>query len=187
MATSISEGALQAGKQAKQNRHALRQARIEEEAEKKREQARLQKAAEKRQKQEAAREKKEEEKVVKKAAADAQKTKRAEEKAAQPKAKAKSGTRRRGRGHEELVEGDAACLLNWLPNFECPVVDCYDKLLEGMAQGIPIIWRARRPPFRKVLEMDGTTTEAKALNNACAKLHAEKQAFISEFCPAVRV
>ena len=184
MASSIIDGALQAGKQARQNRHALRQARVEEQAEKNREQLRIQKEAEKRQKQEAQRAKRDEEKALKKAAAEAAKAKKAQEKAAQPKvpkAKAKGAARRRGRGHDELVEGDAGCLVNWLPNFECPVVDSYQKLLEGMVQGIPTIWRARRPPFRKVLEMDGGITEAKELNHACAKLHAERQAFTSEF------
>ena len=60
------------------------------------------------------------------------------------------------------------------PHYSC-------QKLEGLTQGIPIIRRARRPPFRKVLEMDGGIVEAKELNHACAKLHAERQAFTSEF------
>ena len=185
MAQSIADGAAQAGKQARQDRRALKQARADEEAAKEREQKRMEKEAARKRKAEEAKAKKDMEKEQKKQAAAQLKAKKDKEKkqaaaAKKQEGKGKQASRRRGRGADELNESDPACLLNWLAEFEAPVVEQLDDFLAGVAQGVPTVWRARRIPLRRVMEGAGTH-DSKELNAACTRLHAEKMAFISEF------
>lgn len=192
-AKSFGEAALQSAKQCLATRNALRQARLDEQHEAEKEKIRLEKAAEAAEKKRVAQKEKDEEKERKRLEKEAQKREK-EEKKKQDKEKDKKDAdhadkqkgRRRGRGHDELVDGeDPACLTNKFTDCEVRVVDPQEEFAKSMVWGGPVVWRARRSPFKKVLQSWSSSMPSKELNSACTLLEAEWKSFLSKFAAEV--
>ena len=191
-AKSLGEAALQSAKQCLATRNALKQARIEEQNEAEKERIRLEKAAEAAEKKRALQKEKDDEKERKRLEKEAQKRdkedKRKKDKEQEKEADDadKQKGRRRGRGHDELVDGeDPACLTNRFADVEMRVVDSHEEFAQSMIWGKPLIWRARRPPFKKVLQSCSSSMPSKELNSACTLLQAEWKSFLSSFAEEV--
>ncbi len=185
-AKHIMEAAMQSASQYKSNRDALRKARIEEE-----------KAAER----EATRRKKEHEAEVKRKTAEAErlvakeekKRKQQEQKDIAEKERGdttgecgeRSSKRRRApKGHDELGEDDFPVVVNKFSGHDIKVVDSLDKFLESVLFGAPVIWRARRPPFKRVLESQDDFSSKEATQGT-SLLHGDMRKFADDFAQAV--
>ena len=175
----IAEAALQSGRQARQTRVALRKALADEEAEKEKEAKRMEKEAAAQAKKDEAARKKEEAKAKKK---EELAKKKAEEKEAA--AAAGGDKRRRGKGMDELAEGDPPILRQRWPEREVPIVDCIEEFLNNIARGLPTIWRARRPPMKKVLDT-ANPGEDKQNSKGVLLLRAEHKTFHGHFAELV--
>ena len=191
-AKSLGDAALQSAKQCLATRNALRQARLDEQNEAEKEKIRIAKAAEAAEKKRVLQKEKNEEKERKRLEKEAQKQQK-EEKRKQDKEKEKEADdadkqkgRRRGRGSDELVDGvDPACLTNKFTDCEVRVVDSQEEFAKSMIWGSPVVWRARRPPFKKVLQSCSPSMPSKELNSACTLLQAEWKSFLSKFAEEV--
>ena len=181
---TLAEACHLSAKQCLATRHALRQARIDEQAEIEREQKRLEKEA----KTKAAKEEKAKVRQANKAAKKAKAAAAAEQRKAEKEKEKEEGqnrSTRRGKGADELLDGeDPYCLTSRFPECEVPVLDTMDHFVQSMCQGIPAIWRARRPPLKKVLDAHGEM-EGKAVHAATTLLHSENRTFLSEFAEQV--
>lgn len=179
----LTDATSQAAKQCMSTRHAVKQARIDEKAEVAKEEKRLEKERLAKEKAEEKAQKKAREKEAREKKREEAKERKKQEKEQQKAAD--SNSRRRGKGSDELHEGeDPACLTNRFPDMEVPILDKLEHFVQAMCQGQPVIWRARRPPLRKVLEANGQT-DMKVLNQANTLLAAENKTFISEFAEQV--
>lgn len=187
-AKSFADAAFQSGKQSASTRAALLKSKHDEKQMEEKEEQRLQKeAAAKRMKEEKDR-KTAEEKELKRQKKEAEKAEKKEKKRREKEEGNDAGEeggrkggkdRRRGRGAEELQEGqDPACLTTRLPDSEITVMDDLTMFVESLPLGIPCVWKARRPPLKKVLEAHGDCT-GKDLHNASVLIQQEWKNFLS--------
>eukprot|EP00435_Cladocopium_sp_Y103_P010434 s3024_g2.t1 len=92
----------------------------------------------------------------------------------------KKKDRRRHKGADELVDGeDPPCLTNRFPCAEIPTIDDMEGFVAFMVYGVPVLWKARRPPMSKVIAQHGEISEKKQLANAANLLASEWKAFLS--------
>ena len=100
-------------------------------------------------------------------------------------AKEKNKGRRRAKGADELIDGeDPPCLTNKLHNAELPVADSLDAFISLMVQGIPVLFRARRSPLKKIIEQQGTV-DPKVLHSTSVALQGEWKSHLSAFAEDV--
>lgn len=97
----------------------------------------------------------------------------------------KSSKRRRGCGTEEIGEQDPGVLRNKFSGKEVSVVDCHEEFLKTMSHGSPVVWRARRPPIKKILELS-EEFEQKDITKAPVALHADLKTFMEAFVTAAQ-
>ena len=192
-AKQLAEAGAQSAKQCLSLRIALRQARQDEQVAREKEATRLQKLKTAREE----KQRKDDEKAAKKEQAQLakmeEKRRKAEEKqkataeAENPDDEQKTRQRRRGRGVDELIEGtDAPCLVNRFPSVEVPVCKDSEEFVTLMLQGLPVTWRAKRPPFKRILESSGFSEDSKVLANAATVIQSEWKAFMSSFAEEVQ-
>lgn len=183
-AKQLAEAGAQSAKQCMSLRVALRQARHDEQVAREKEATRLQRLKKAREE----KERKDEEKALKKEQAQLAKMEEKKRKAEEKKQKAdenpddeqKTRQRRRGRGADELIEGtDAPCLVNRFPSMEVPACKDSEEFLTLMLKGLPATWRAKRPPFKRILESSGFSEDSKVLANAATLIQTEWKAFMS--------
>ena len=196
-AKHLADAASQAARQSISTRAALIKSRQEELAMRERENIRMQKEAEAKKKKEESDKKKQAEKELKKKEKEELKVKKKAEKAAKKQAEQEQQDddaegaegdkkRRRGRGAEELHEGeDPPCLTNRFVDFEAPTFDSLDSFLHAVIQGVPSLWKARRTPMKKVIEIAGLVDDKKTLNNVSVLLQSEWRSFLSTFAAEV--
>ena len=184
----LADAAIQSAKQCLSTRAALRQARLDEKKEIEKEQARLEKEKVAEAKRAAQKKKRDEEKEKKREKKEHDKEEKKKKKEAEDQAEAEQGAgagpgvkgRRRGKGADELEEGiDPPCLTNRFQSAEVPTVDDLPEFVRLCAQGVPVLWKARRPPLKRIIEEHGETTDKKALANMANVYVAEWKAFQS--------
>ena len=178
--TDLVEAASQSAKQAVQTRQAQRKALA---AAKEREKARLEKERKAAEKKRAEKEQKDKERAEKQAAEkarkEAEKRRKEEEK---NNSNGTGGERRRGRGTDELSDGtDISVLTTRFPNCDVQVVQTMDEFINLAPMGLPIIWRARRMPSRKVLEAADPDADSKTISSGTTLLKTEFKQKLSEF------
>ena len=90
--------------------------------------------------------------------------------------------RRRGRGAEELSPDDYPVLRNYncFSGHSLKVVDAMDAFVQKCLAGVPVVWRARRPPFKKVLQAHDDYSQKTAVTGSTA-ITAALKAFTEEF------
>ena len=180
LAKDFAEAAMQSATQYMSTREALRKARLEEqkalEAERKRQEKEAKVAAAK----EAARIEREKKKTEK--AKERKERKEADKLKKDLEAQEnKAGGRRRGKGVDEMGEGDAPVLLNKFPTREVHMVDSLEAFMKAMTHGMPVIWRARRIPLKRVLKDNPDYSDEKQANHAATLLQAEFKTWLEEF------
>ena len=195
-AKHLADAAIQSAKQCLSTRAALRQARIDEQNEMEKERVRLEKekaAQEVKEKKKVAKEieqgRKREAAAAKKQAKAEQKRKEKEQAAAEDNGPKKKDTeRRRGRGADELVDGDdPPCLTNRFVCAEIPTIDDMEAFAAFLVHGVPVLWKARKPPMKKVIEQHGEITDKKELANAATLIASEWKAFLSNLAEEAAV
>ena len=90
-----------------------------------------------------------------------------------------TSTRRRGRGGNELGPDDLPVLTNRFQDHDIATFDSFDGFVKSMLNGTPALWRARRPPLKKVLQDAGMTQ--KDSHNMAIQLGTELKQFICDF------
>lgn len=186
-ANAIASAAYQTAKQAKQSRAALQQAMKSYREEQERENIRIRKEQEAKAKKDEKQKQKSADKAARAEENLAKKKRKAEEKEQQDQEnsgnKGKSGgatNRRRGKGTDELVESDFPVLLTRFPERDVPVVDSLEAFVQSILLGMPVIWRYRRSPMKKVLEFH-EEHDAKTAMNGAAVLKADCRDFMARF------
>ena len=182
-AREIADAAFQSASQYKSTREALRKARIEERKAKEREDLRRKKEAEAAAKREAAAEAK-----ARKKAAEQKRKQEEDKERADGHEEGDTGDadapkrRRRGQGGEELSPDDYPVLrsYNIFSGKSIKVVEAMNTFVEQCLTGAPGIWRAKRPPFKRVLEAHDDYTVKQAVSGSTAIIAAAK-AFTEEF------
>lgn len=183
----ITEAVTQSSVQYRSSREALKKARVLEQQEKNKEARRMEKelAAQKK-KDEKEKEKREKAEARKQAQAKAKDTSTTETAEAMgDEGDQKTSKRRRGRGTEEIGEQDPGVLCNKFSGKEVSVVDCHEEFLKTMSHGSPVVWRARRAPLKKILELS-EEFEQKDITKAPVALHGDLKAFMESFVNALQ-
>ena len=185
VAKDIAEAALQSAAQYRSTRDALRKARMLEALEKEKEEKRRRKEEEQRavkaKKAEEKRLEKEAKKKMKKDAKEKADKEKGDEVDTQEGQGGKRDKRRRGRGCEEVGEDDLPVLSNQFKGHETMIVDSMGTFIDQITWGRPVIWRARRPPIKKILEAFSESKSAKEATATSALLMSELKGFISTF------
>ena len=178
LAKDFAEAAMQSATQYMSTREALRKARLEEQkamdAERKRQEKEAKIAAAK----EAARIEREKKKAEK---ARERKERKEAEKAKKDLEAHENKGRRRGRGVDEIGEGDAPVLVNKFVSRDVHMVDSLEAFMKAMTHGMPVIWRARRIPLKKVLKDSPDYSDEKQANQGATLLQAEFKSWLEEF------
>lgn len=95
-------------------------------------------------------------------------------------------TTRRGKGLNELGEGDYPVLVSKFPGREVCVSkeEDHDSFLAAVVEGLPAVWRLKRSVVKKVLQLipDINTKELRHCNNI---FKSATDAFISDFAEKV--
>ena len=184
IAKNMTEAAKQSASQCKQTRSAQRKAIQEEQAEKVREEKRKHKEAQQAEKKAAEALKREKEKKDKQIEAAAKSAEKAAQEAIQNDGHGQE-KRRRGKGADEL--GDAHPVLTTkFENHEVAVFDTLAKFRSALTTGMPIIWRARRAPFKKVMEAHSTLHDLKAIGQAVLLIRSEFKQQVEEFVDLIQ-
>lgn len=185
----MAEAAQQSAQQCVAIRAALRVAKHDEEVEKEKETKRMKKEAEQQEKRQHRQAQRDSEKEKKKKEKEIEKAKKKQEKEQAEATAAAEGAvekeknkgRRRAKGADELIEGeDPPCLTNKLADSEVPVTDSLEAFISTMVHGIPVQFRARRSPLKKIIEKQGIV-DPKLLNSASVALQREWKAHLSAF------
>ena len=181
-AKHIVDAAHQSATQYKSTREALRKARIEEQKAQEKEKERRKKELEAERIREETQKKKEEEKREKQAQKDREKAEKAdkEDKEDQQDGAGGGRRRRRGRGQGEMSETDHPVLATRFSGHDVAVVDSIEKFVGKCLEGSAVIWRARRAPFKKILEVHDDF-DTKSATASATLLHAGIREFTSEF------
>lgn len=190
-AKEITDAAHMSASQYISTRDAIRKARLEEKKAKEREDARKEKERKAEAKKAAAKQKKAEEKQ-RKLEQQQQRLQEQQDAAAvaanaadqdgddQDDANEKSKARRRGKGSDELdPEKDHPILCERFSGHEIKVVDTLDSFLSEALLGLPVIWRAKRAPFKRVF--DQSSYNQKNSYSAATALQAELKQFQDKF------
>ncbi len=187
----VADAALQAAVQFKASRVAMDKARAEETANQAKEEIRLAKEEKKQQlklekdKEKAAQKEKtrleRESRKKDKENADDKEGKSEDDKADKDK---DSKTTRRGKGLNELGEGDPAVLTSKFPNNQVNVYNDLEDFVLGLCDGVPAIWRLKRSLVKKILEQvpDISRTELSTMNRTFLN---EIDSFISDFAEKI--
>ena len=184
-AKDIVDAAYQSASQYKSTREAIRKARIEENKAREREELKRQKEAEASAKREAAAAEKKRKQDEKKRKKDAEKKAAEDNKECDKEGDDGEGEpskkRRRGRGGDELGPDDYPVLCNRFVGHDCiKVVDTLETFVGGCCSALPSIWRARRAPFKKVMDADDNYTQKTSMA-ASTTIAAAVKAFTEEF------
>ena len=176
--TDLVEAATQSAKQAIQTRQAQRKAIQAEQQAREREIKRQEKEKQAAEKRAAEKAVKEAEKARKK---EAEKARKEAERLAKEN-QAPADHRRRGRGTDELdEETDISVLTTRFTNCDVNVVETMDEFVTLIPEGLPVIWRARRMPSKKVLEAADPDADKKQISAGVTLLKAEFKRQLSEF------
>ena len=187
----VVDAAQQSAVQFKATKIAMVKARAEEQANQEKEEIRLAKEekklrlkAEKEKEKAAQKEKtrleKESKKKNQQKEKDEQEDRSEEEK---DKENSKAATRR-GKGLNELGEGDPAVLTSKFPNNQVQVCTDLDDFLLSLTHGMPAIWRMKRSVIKKILEHvpDISRSELSAMNRTFL---GQIDSFISDFAEKI--
>ena len=90
-----------------------------------------------------------------------------------------SSNRRRGRGGNEMGSDDLPVLANRFQDHDIPTFSELKGFVKAMLKGTPALWRARRPPLKKVLQDSGMSQ--KVSQNMAIQMGTELKQFISDF------
>ena len=182
----ITEAATQSSVQYRSNREALKKARLLEQREKNKEGKRMEKEAAAQKKKDEKEKERLEKAQAKKKAQVKPTTDDAEVAIGEGEGEQKaSSKRRRGRGSEEIGEQDPGVLCNKFTGKEVTVVDSHEDFVKVMTHGSPVVWRARRAPLKKILELS-EEFEQKEITKAPVALHADLKTFMESFVTAVQ-